>query len=68
MTKLNYNVNIPTKKEEEKKEMKVNKSLNSLSKQAVINESLSYRMPQNVPMGSAPNPYPVKSNGFGRTM
>ena len=63
MTKLNYNVDIPNKKKEESK---VNKSMNALSKQAVINESLSYRMPQNVPMNT--NPYPVKSNGFGRTM
>lgn len=63
MTKLNYNIDIPNKKKEESK---VNKSINALSKQAVINESLAYRMPQNVPMNI--NPTTVKSNGFGRTM
>ena len=64
MTKLNYTVNLP-KKEDEDKQYKVNQSLNALSKQAVINQSLSTRMPQ----GSVPpsNTQMVTSSGFGRT-
>ena len=65
MTKLNYNVNLQ-KKEDEDKEYKVNKTLNSLSKQAVINRSLSNRMPTNNPMAS--NPTTIQTVGFGRTV
>lgn len=65
MTKLNYNVNLQ-KKEDEDKQYKVNKTLNSLSKQAVINQSLASRMPTNAPMNS--NPTPIQNTGFGRTV
>ena len=64
MTKLNYNVNLP-KKEDEDKQYKLNSSLNALSKQSVINQSLSSRMPQG---GAQPsNTQMVTSSGFGRT-
>lgn len=65
MTKLNYNVNLP-KKEDEDKQYKLNSSLNALSKQAVINQSLASRMPTNAPMNS--NPTPIQNTGFGRTV
>ena len=60
-TKLNYNVNLP--KKEEKPDVK--NSMNALSKQAVINQSLASRMPTNAPTN---NMQPVKSSGFGRTI
>lgn len=65
MTKLNYNVNLQ-KKEDKDKQYKVNQSLNALSKQAVINQSLASRMPTNAPMNS--NPTPIQNTGFGRTV
>lgn len=65
MTKLNYNVNLQ-KKEDKDKQYKVNQSLNALSKQAVINQSLASRMPTNAPMNS--NPTPIQNSGFGRTV
>ena len=64
MTKLNYNVNLQ-KKEDKDKQYKVNQSLNALSKQAVINQSLSSRMPQNTAQPN--NTEMVTSSGFGRT-
>lgn len=64
MTKLNYNVNLQ-KKEDENKKYKVNQSLNALSKQAVINQSLSNRMPTNNPQPS--NTEMITTSGFGRT-
>ena len=65
MTKLNYNVNLQ-KKEDKDKQYKVNQSLNALSKQAVINQSLASRMPTNAPMNT--NPTPIQNSGFGRTV
>lgn len=65
MTKLNYNVNLP-KKEDENKQYKLNSSLNALSKQQVINQSLATRMPQNTAQPS--NTEMVTSKGFGRTV
>ena len=65
MTKLNYNVNLQ-KKEDKDKQYKVNQSLNALSKQAVINQSLASRMPTNAPMNS--NPTPIQNTCFGRTV
>lgn len=64
MTKLNYNVNLP-KKEDKDKQYKINQSLNALSKQAVINQSLSTRMPTNNPQPS--NTEMITTSGFGRT-
>lgn len=65
MSKLNYTINIlPKNKKEE--ENKLHKSMNSLSKQSVINESLAYRMPQNVPINN--NTRMVTSEGFGRSV
>ena len=65
MTKLNYTVNLKDKENKEEKE-NVTHSLNSLSKQAVINQSLASRMPTNAPMN--PNPTPIQNVGFGRTV
>lgn len=64
MTKLNYTVNLKDKENKEKDNVK--HSLNSLSKQAVINQSLASRMPINAPMNS--NPTPIQNVGFGRTV
>ena len=63
-TKLNYKVNLPSMKEEEQSDVK--SSLNALSKQSVINQSLASRMPTNSPM--SPNPTAVQTTGFGRTI
>lgn len=65
MTKLNYTVNLRDKENKEEKN-NVTHSLNSLSKQAVINQSLASRMPTNAPMNS--NPTPIQNVGFGRTV
>ena len=65
MTKLNYTVNLRDKENKKEKD-NVTHSLNSLSKQAVINQSLASRMPTNAPMNS--NPTPIKNVGFGRTV
>ena len=65
MTKLNYTVNLKDKENKDEKD-NVKHSLNSLSKQAVINQSLASRMPTNTPMNS--NPTPIQNSGFGRTV
>lgn len=63
MTKLNYKPNLSTKKIEPTD--KVTSSLNALSKQAVINQSLATRSPQNTVVNA--NISPVQNSGFGRT-
>lgn len=63
MTKLNYTVDL-NKNEEEKPSVK--SSMNSLSKQAVINQSLASRIPTNAPMGQIPQT--TQNKGFGRTV
>ena len=65
MTKLNYTVNLENKEKKAENEQ-VKHSMNSLSKQAVINQSLASRMPTNAPMNS--NPTPIQNSGFGRTV
>jgi hypothetical protein len=65
MTKLNYTVNLEDKEKKAENEQ-VKHSMNSLSKQAVINQSLASRMPTNAPMNS--NPTPIQNSGFGRTV
>lgn len=65
MTKLNYTVNLKDKEKKAENEQ-VRHSINSLSKQAVINQSLASRMPTNAPMN---NPLPtVQTTGFGRSV
>lgn len=67
MTKLNYTVNLKDKENKEENE-NVKHSLNSLSKQAVINQSLGNRVPKNpnIPIN---NPLPtVQTTGFGRSV
>lgn len=65
MTKLNYTVNLEDKKKKAENEQ-VKHSMNSLSKQSVINQSLANRMPTNAPMNY--NPTPIQNSGFGRTV
>lgn len=65
MTKLNYSVSLPKQKNDVGEKINVDSSLNSLSKQAVINQSLSNRVPVNPMAGGMQSA--IKTAGFGRT-